>query len=607
MRTNRHVGLTLAMAGALFLSACGGGSDDSSAGGGDFGDLGGCEPVVAAISPEKKEMFNKLSELFAETDEAKALTVNGNCARIAPQDVSSGEAARLLAISEDPWSSTETVKSQPVIWSPASSQWVERVNSLRGSTQMVPEAKSFAVSPVVFAMPERMAKAMGWPDKPIGLSDMHDLCMHPEGWGKYGSGASTWGNFKLGKTAPETSTTGLNALLMQAYAATDKASGLTADDIKKAEKFSKELESCVIHYGSTTGNVLQRNYDRDQNGQSLGYVSAVAVEETSVVNYNRGNPSSSVVEPGTQLTPPKEKMVAIYPEEGSLVSDNPIGVLGPDATWVTEEQRAVARAFVNFTQTAAAQGILNDYGFRSIDPKAKAGGLLTAEYGVQSAMPKLLETPSASVTSAAIEQWKQIRKSSSVMMLVDISGSMGERATDDRTRMEVAKEAASATFDHFRPTDEVGLWAFTTGLGPNGDQNSQELRKLSPIRGDAEQLRQDINALEPTDGTPLYDTIAKAHQQMSETAEPGRINAIVVLSDGRDEGSMMGLEALIQQLRDDSEGANDAPVRVFPILFSPDAPAPELRQIAEASGGQVFDATDPRRLSIVMNDVMNNF
>ena len=125
---------------------------------------------------------------------------------------------------------------------------------------------------------------------------------------------------------------------MQSYEASGKTDGLTAADVAAAADFSRAFEECVIHYGDTTGKVLTTLYDETQNGASgSGYVSAVALEETSLLNYNQGNPDSHTIQPGEALTLPKEKLVAVYPEGGSMWSDNPITVLGAD--WVTPVQR----------------------------------------------------------------------------------------------------------------------------------------------------------------------------------------------------------------------------------------------------------------------------
>src|SRR5688572_8248841 len=244
--------------------------------------------------------------MFKQSPEAKGLA---KCAAIVPVDVASGDAADWLK-RDDPWPTSETDKPQPVIWSPASSTWVAQVGERKGEA-LVPDPKSFARSPVVLAMPEPMAKTLGWPGKAIGIKSLHDLCLDKRGWGKFGGGNALWGQFKLGKTNPNSSTTGLNIVVMQNFAAAGKRKGLTEADISKGTKFSSEFESCVMHYGDTTGRVLSRAYQRDQEGKPMGYVSAVAVEETSVVNYNLGNPTSRVVKPGEQLVKPKQRMVAI--------------------------------------------------------------------------------------------------------------------------------------------------------------------------------------------------------------------------------------------------------------------------------------------------------
>ncbi len=586
----------------LLLTGCFPLNDSQNPDGSSDFDFGDCTPLYAAVSPEKVNMFTELASLFEDSAEAKALKT---CARVAPVDVSSGEATRLL---NSGWPTDQTIKPRPVLWSPASSTWVNTVAATSGEA-LVAKPQSFARTPVVFAMPETMARVLGWPDKPVGIQDLHDLCLDPQGWGKYGGAAALWGQFKLGKTNPNTSTTGLNTLLMQSYAFANKQAGLTEDDITAAETFSKEFESCVIHYGDTTGNILKRVLDRDLAGQPLDYVSAVAVEETSVINYNLGNPTSSVITDETKLTPPAEKLVAIYPEGGSLESDNPIVTLGgPDADWVTEEQRVAGEAFIKFALSATAQDVLDDYGFRKLDPTAPLEGLFTPEYGVNPDLPAVtLERPSVSVTTAAVMQWEQIRKPSSVLLLIDVSGSMGDDAGTGKSRMEEAVVSAQDSLGHFRPTDELGVWVFTTGVESKAGPNIVEIRPVSPLAGGREKLSNELNLLTPRDGTPLYDSLDTAYDYMTDRAEPGRINAIVLLSDGEDTDSFMNADALKRSLMDKSEGVNESPVRIFPIIYGQSAPKDVLTAIAVASGGQVFDASDPRRLALVFQSVVNNF
>jgi Ca-activated chloride channel homolog len=477
-----------------------------------------------------------------------------------------------------------------------------------GSPALVGEPESFTRTPVVFGMPAAMAKALGYPQSPISITDLEQLCSNPDGWGSVGK--DVWGSFKISKTNPNTSTTGLSAILMQSYEASGKTADLTAGDVAAASDFSRVFEECVIHYGDTTGKVLTTLYDETQNGAGgSGYVSAVAIEETSLLNYNQGNPDSHTVQPGETLTPPREKLVAIYPEGGSMWSDNPITVLGAD--WVTPVQAEAGEAFAAFLQTKTAQQILPKFGFRPLDESVALGELFTAEYGVDPAGPSVtLPRPSVDVVSAAIDQWTQIRKPSSVLELIDISGSMDDPIGDGRSKLDGAIEGAQSTLTHFRSTDEVGVWAFTTGIDSEAGRNIAVLRDVEPLGSDRESLDSSLEDLyyATREGTPLYDAIALAYDDMTARAEPGRINAIVVLSDGQDTDSTISLDSLIAKISQASrEGGDDAPVRIFPIAYGESANTSDLQRIAEATGGQWFDASDAAKIDLVFASVINNF
>lgn len=606
-------------AAGLLLTGC----TDAPANNGSQGDVENCPlTIYAAVSSEKVNLFQDLADRFSQSSLAEALP--GECVSVTPMDVASGEAARLLAL-KDTWSATETDQPKPTIWSPASSSWVDQVTEQTRVPDLVPDPQSFARTPVVIAMPQRMAETLGWPDKPISLQDLHDFSLDPEGWGKFGGVNALWGNFQWAKTNPNTSTTGQNILLMQTYAAVGKTADLTVDDVATSVTFSQELEASVIHYGNTTGAVLQRLYERDQQGQGLNYISAIALEETSVINYNIGNPKSNTIKPDQVLVPPQEKLVAIYPTEGSLWSNNPVVVLGKAATWVTDEQRAAGEAFRKFVQTPEAQAILGDYGFRPVDPTATPTGLVTSQYGVNPELPAVtLEQPSVEVTSAAKMQWlNDIRKNSVVMELIDISGSMGDTHIDPNdssspTLMQAAIDSAQSTIDHFRSSDELGIWAFSnvTDSSNNTSLNLVTVRDVKPLGGDIDNLQSEngpISALGATNGTPLYDAVLAAYREMKANALPGRINAIILLSDGKEDGSSLtSLDALIRELRGSTEGNDPAPVRIFPIVYGPalaDDPAATdaLQKIAEATGGQVFDASNARRINLTFAQAVNSF
>lgn len=589
----------LAVSALVALTGCTGPSGGGGAG--DFAD-DGCTSVVVATSSEKVNMLDALADAFKESPEHEGL---GECATVRPINVSSGEATRILTAGGD-WPD-ENPRRWPTMWSPASTVWTERV-AAAASPALVGEPESFTHTPVVFGVPETMAKALGWPKADIGIGDFERLCADPEGWGSVGK--PLWGSFKISKTNPNTSTTGLSAILMQSYEASGKTSDLTAQDVAAAADFSRVFEECVIHYGDTTGKVLTTLYDETQNGAGgSGYVSAVALEETSLLNYNQGNPDSHTVQPGETLKPPKEKLVAVYPSGGSMWSDNPVTVLG--APWVTDVQREAGEAFAAFLQTDAAQRILPEYGFRPLDDGAPLGDLFTEKYGVDPAGPAVtLPKPSVDVVSAAIDQWTQIRKPSSVLEVIDISGSMDDAIGDGRSKLDGAIQGAQSTLGHFRSTDEVGVWAFTTGVSSAAGKNIVALRDVSPLASDREAVDSALEDLRYAhrEGTPLYDAIAAAYEEMTARAEPGRINAIVLLSDGQDTDSQISLDSLVAKIGKTSrEGGDDAPVRIFPIAYGEGADTNALQRIAEATGGQWFDASDAAKIDLVFASVINNF
>ncbi|UOR01176.1 substrate-binding and VWA domain-containing protein [Leucobacter allii] len=587
-------------AGALLLAGC---SASGSLLAGEGAD-DGCTAVVVATSSEKVNLMEDLGAQFKESAEHEGLE---QCATVHAVNVASGKAAEYLSDSTEEWALG--ADTAPTVWSPASTVWTDRVASIAGEG-VVAGAESFTKTPVVFGMPESMARALDYPEQPISIAEIRDLIADPEGWGAVGK--PIWGSFKIAKTNPNSSTTGMSTLLMQAYAASGKSEGLTAEDVAAAEDFSRTFESGAIHYGDTTGKVLQNLADKTSGGGS-SYVSAIALEETSLYNYNIGNPDSHTVQPGETLTPPDEKLVAVYPEEGSLWSDNPAVVLGAD--WVTPEQRAASEAFVAFLHTQAAQETLPEYGFRPLDDAIDVSATLNEDVGIDPAQPATsLPQPDPAVVSAAIDQWATIRKPSAVLQLIDISGSMDESIGEGRSRLDGAIEGSTTTLGQVRSTDEIGVWAFTTGISSEIDGAETPgigvVREFSTLGGDKEGLRTSIEDLANSQraGTPMYDAIATAYDYMQGHAEPGRINAIVVLSDGEDTDSTTRLDTLIQRINaDQQEGGNDQPVRIFAIAYSNNADVDSLQRLATASGGQVFDATDPQKITETFQSVMNNF
>ena len=598
---------------AALAAGCSTGSGGSDGASDDpFGDPGDCTVVDVAVSSEKIDLMTDLAQRFNRSKDAEL--DDGGCAFVRPYSKASGGATTLLA---DGWDEA-TEGPRPVIWSPAASSWGQILNQRLADAGAPPMASSkpvsFMLTPLVIGMPKPMADALGYPQKPIGWADIAQLATSGEGWAKYGH--PEWGAFKLGKTNPNFSTSGLNALIGQNYAATGKSRDLSKEDLdaQKTRDLGAQIESSVVHYGDITMTFLNNWFRTDRSGTSLLYASAVAVEEKSLIDYNKGNPDG-VLDPGETPRKPKVPLVAIYPKEGTLYSDSPLYVI--DADWVSKEEKAGAEAFITSVQRPSSQKKVLKYGFRPGNPDVAVGSPITKANGVDPAQPsKLLQVPEPEVMITMLDNWKEQRKGARVLLVLDVSGSMEEPADPDDpasdTKLDLAKRAAIDALDEFNGDDEVGLRVFSTNLGPDEDQNYLDLLPVQPMSTNRERLASQIRAQLPQNATPLYEVTQESFTDMAADEDPTLINAVVLLTDGvNDDGDTADdrqqLQELLATLQDGTEGENATPIRVFTIAYGKQADFDTLERIAESTNAAAYDASNPATISKVFTAVVSNF
>jgi len=552
----------------------------------------GCATVVVTASVEKADLMGEVAKRYNASDRH----VNGSCYGITVSAMASGLAeSRLAESSWDPaWGPA------PDAWSPAASTWLQLLREDRSSHDrpdiLSAQAESVVSTPIVLAMPEPMAKALGWPDAAIGWSDLLNLAKDPGGWAS--KGHPEWGRFKLGKTNPNVSTSGLSATVGMFVAATGTSSDLTLDTLKDphVREFVAGVEQSVTHYGDTALTFLTNLQRADDAGTALGYVGAVAVEEKSVVDYNEGNPTGGLETKGRHGEP-KVPLVAVYPKEGTLNSDNPFAVL--HAPWSDAAKQAGAKDYLAFLREPAQQEMFTDAGFRSYDGQpgkaVSAGEYLREDIGVP-----ILAPPSPPVLSSVRDAWGELRKKARILLVLDVSGSMGQSAGAGKTRLELAQAAAVRSLAQLSDADEVGLWVF-----PDQQQVYWQYLPVKPLGQQREELSNRIQQLIPSGGTPLYAVTRKASEALRKSASAETISAIVVMTDGRNEyPDDTDLDGLVRQLGD---LAAEGGVRVFTIAYGADADLASLERISEASRAAAYDATDPLTIDSVFTNVLSNF
>ena len=511
-------------------------------------------------SPEKQHLVPPLVESF----NAARVKVGGRVVHVDASEANSGDVEEGIARG----------RLHPVAWSPASSLWARLLNYETDQRLTPRRNPSIVRTPLVIAMWEPMARSLGWPRKPIGFSDLERLARSKRGWAAYGR--PEFGPFRLVHTNPEFSTTGLSAVVAEYHAASGRSGPLTEAEVRSARPVVRDLERSITHYGDATPYVAER-----MKVEGPGYASAAAMEEVTLLDFNRTRGD-------------RDRLVAIYPKEGTFYSDNPFIVL--DAPWVDADERRAAEAFRSYVLDHVGPAEASRYNFRPARGPVPVGSPISAAAGADPSEPRqLLELPTPRVLAAVRHAWRLDRKPADILLAVDISGSMNQEH-----RLERAKAGLRAFLAGTEPQDRVGLLAFSDVV--------KLLVPVKPVRDNRARLDRTVAGLVPTGGTSLYDAVDQAVGRVAALGGKDRIKAVVVLSDGQDVDSELAvLNDLLARLKTRSDDPTE--VRVYSIAYSAEAAGAKdaLVKIAATTGGNVFDGSNTADIESVYRTIASFF
>jgi Ca-activated chloride channel family protein len=467
------------------------------------------------------------------------------------------------------------VGSAPDVWIPDTGMWID-VAHAAGVKSLAANPAPIALSPLVIGMPKPVADANGWPAKPFGWSDV-------------------LANFKSTKlqTAvpdPTTSGPGLAAIAMLRGAVLGPAG---ADKAKQAQA----LQSLTLVYrvmsntvSSSMSSLLTDLPTKGATAANSGGIAAFPTTEQKVAAYDTGSP-------GTPL-------VALYPSEGTMMMDYPYAV----SANLDSPHAQAAASFQTLMHSPTAVNILQKAGFR--DPKGAAAGILTAADGVNPAVPALAQPDTThTAASSALSIWNVTSEQTRGLVVMDISGTMGltvdgqfDPATHaPLTRLQITAAACVAGLPLFGDNSELGLWTFTTkSQAAGGGTVHNELVPMGPLSaqvGDYPSRRAALNAalqqlsLQPGSRNGLYDTILDAYKTVLNGWAENKSNAIVVFTDGKDDGlNSMSADQLIAKLNTLKAANPNHPVRVMVVALGSGVDLTTLSRITGAANGQALHA-----------------
>ncbi|MBN1215188.1 MAG: substrate-binding domain-containing protein [Candidatus Lokiarchaeota archaeon] len=228
----------------------------------------------------------------------------------------------------------------PTIWSPASSIWMPLLNTKWAQLTkavdpiiIINESVKTIYSPIVIATWESINQTYNIK----GFNDLYNLNLDPNV------------HLKMAHTDPRLSNSGFMTTIM----ALSAASGVTSENLTMNEltnttnqNWLKVFESSAIMYGKSTGFLAKYMASGGPDGLSVAFLYENLIRDIS--NSASGG-----------------KIIAIYPEEGTLYSDHPFCILNAD--WISEKQREVAQAFLDFLEEPSTVESALNYGFRPIN------------------------------------------------------------------------------------------------------------------------------------------------------------------------------------------------------------------------------------------------
>jgi hypothetical protein len=426
----------------------------------------------------------------------------------------------------------------PHIWLPESSAMLARARA-SGATAVPASGVSVAASPVIMAVTEDAAARLG-PGRPS--------C----------EAVFTSDRVVLGAADPARDPVSLGALVeAQADLGQPPGAPLTA--------LMRKLQGHLAATGADPS----------------GPVTAFPTTEQKLMRHN-------ATEPGSALT-------AAYPDEAPAWMDYPFTVLGS----ATAAERDTAAKLLAALRDPDGQAALTAEGFRTPDGRVAADRPADERTVVDLPAPQPF-TESAT-SDSVLQRWASVTRSGRVEMLIDVSGSMNAVVPKQRkTRLAVALDAATRGLTLFEPSTSLGLWTFAARL--DGDRDYRQVMPVTPIpqlvQGQTAQMLRSIRAV-PGGHTGLYDSILALFEQARRSWAPGRLNVVVVITDGRnDDPGGIRASDLLTRLR--AEADPRRPVTLVGVAIGPDGDTAELGQIARATGGRSFVVTDPSRIDTVL-------
>ena len=428
------------------------------------------------------------------------------------------------------------------VW-PASSIWL----SMGDVNHLVKHSQSISMTPVVFGIRDSLAEELGFKGKDVSVKDI--------------LAAIQGGKMSFCMTSATQSNSGASAYIGFLYALLGKQEGMTAEDFQ-GEQLRADITGLLggVERSSGSSDWLKDLFLKEDYDAMVNY-------ECLIIDANRQLESEG-----------KEPLYIVYPYDGLSIADSPLGYVDHGDSQKEEAFQAVQQYLLSKEAQSEIEATGRRISANGVSDENK--DVFNEEWGVDTErILSPIQMPDADVLMEALNLYQtSFKKPSLNIYCLDFSGSMegtGEAQLKDAMSQILLQENASRNFLQAN-AGEVNEVIFF-------DNTILDIERAADDSDEAlAQLYQKVADFQIAGGTDIYNAAAQALAEASSYDLEKYTPAIILMTDGVSDYNYQTFQEAWDTLGID--------VPVFSITFGAADPT-QLEELAEATGGRVFDGT----------------
>ena len=433
-------------------------------------------------------------------------------------------------------------KEYDAVW-PASSIWL----SMGDVNHLVKHSQSISMTPVVFGIRDSLAEELGFKGKDVSVKDI--------------LAAIQGGKMSFCMTSATQSNSGASAYIGFLYALLGKQEGMTAEDLQ-GEQLRADITELLggVERSSGSSDWLKDLFLKEDYDAMVNY-------ECLIIDANRQLESEG-----------KEPLYIVYPYDGLSIADSPLGYVDHGDSQKEEAFQAVQQYLLSEEAQSEIEATGRRISANGVSDENK--DVFNEEWGVDTErILSPIQMPDADVLMEALNLYQtSFKKPSLNIYCLDFSGSMegtGETQLKDAMSQILLQENASKNFLQAN-AGEVNEVIFF-------DNTILDIERAADDSDEAlAQLYQKVADFQIAGGTDIYNAAAQALAEASSYDLEKYTPAIILMTDGVSDYNYQTFQEAWDTLGID--------VPVFSITFGAADPT-QLEELAEATGGRVFDGT----------------